>query len=70
MFLKKKHFSFFFEKRNVFLEIFFRKQFFQNFQNISAHKTFVKVFFIFFRKKISKKNIFFKKKEKCFFSKK
>ena len=50
--------------------MFFRKQFFQNFKNISTHKKFVKVFLNFFEKKIPPKTFFFKKKENVFFFKK
>ena len=51
--------TFSFLKKNVF---------FQNFKKFSAHNKFVKIFYKFFRTKISKKNIFFsKKKGNCFF---
>ena len=48
-------------EKNAFLGIFF-----QNFQNFSAHKKFVKIFVKFFDKKYPKKNIFFQKKENVF----
>ena len=53
VFLKKKMFLLFLKKK-----CFFWKCFFQNFQNFSAHKKFVKNFFEFFRKNISKKTKF------------
>ena len=60
-----KNSYFIFLKKNVFLEIVFRKQFFQNFKNISAHKKFVKLFFNFFEKHFPKKTFFFKKINSC-----
>ena len=57
-----------------FWKLFFRKQFFQNFKNISAHKKICGMFFLnFFEKTFPKKNIFFSKKRtylNCPFAKK
>ena len=47
-----------------FLEIFFRKFFFQNFKKFSAHKKFMNCFLNFFEKQFPKKTIFFSKKKK------
>ena len=66
--MKKKYFSFFWKKM-CFLEIFFRKSFFQNFEKFSAHKKFVKYFLNFFEKIFSKKTLFFKKKKNICFQK-
>ena len=66
VFLKKNIFLFF-EKQCFFGEFFFEKVFFKISKSFPPIKKFVKFFYNFFEKKISKKNIVFQKKRKMFF---
>ena len=68
-FFEKNYFSFL--KKKCFWESFFRRIVFQNFQNFSAHKKFVKFFFeIFSQNNFPPKHFFSKKRKIIFFKKK